>query len=338
LEKLPVPKELLVIDDSPRKADEGEPSTVFRYDQLYEFVSAITQKRAARPSFREGALAQLVADAALRSSEQRSWVDVPDLVLDAVRSTIYHCLAGKVAVITGGGSGIGRAVALRMAGAGARVFILGRRLEPLHEVVEELRKKGIGGGGSITPLSCDVADDKAVETAFKTVFEAVPAVDILVNSAGLNILARKAENLSIAEYRKVMAANTDGAFYCIHAVLPGMRKQKSGLVVNISSIAALRGLPIAGAAYCASKAAMSALGSAISSELWEQGVRVTNICPGEVDTPILDQRAEPPTTEARTLMLQADDVAEAVMMVASLPHRAHVSHLVIKPLVQQFWV
>jgi len=163
-------------------------------------------------------------------------------------------------------------------------------------------------------------------------------VDILVNSAGINIAARQASVLSLADYRKVMAANVDGAFYCIHQALPGMRQQKGGLIINISSVAALRGLPLGGAAYCASKAAMSVLGSTIAAELWAEGIRVSNVCPGEVNTPILDQRAVPPPEEQRSQMLQAEDVAETVMLIASLPPRAQVSQLVIKPTVQQFWL
>jgi len=117
-----------------------------------------------------------------------------------------------------------------------------------------------------------------------------------------------------------------------------MRAKKSGLIVNVSSVAALRGLSLAGAAYCASKAAMSALGSEISSEVYEDGVRVTNICPGEVNTPIMDQRPVVPSSEARSQMLQAEDVATAIMMVVTLPPRAHVPQLVVKPTVQQFWM
>jgi len=117
-----------------------------------------------------------------------------------------------------------------------------------------------------------------------------------------------------------------------------MRKQKNGLIINISSVSALRGLPLAGAAYCASKAAVNVLGSTIAAELHGDGIRVTNICPGEVNTPIIDQRAVPPPAEQRLKMLQAEDVADAVMLVATFPPRAQVSELVIKPTVQEFWV
>jgi len=344
LEKIPVPKEFLVIGDSPRNPEEGEASTVFRYDQLYEFVSAIVEKRAARPSFKDGALAQLAADSALRSHQERRWIDVPE-----ISAASDHNLFGKIAVVSGGGSGIGKAVALKLAGAGARVFILGRRLEVLKEVEEEFRKKAAGRTmmyGSISGVCCDVAISAKVEEAFTSIWNSLETanpgipkvVDVLVNSAGTNIPARQASILSIQDYKDVMADNVDGAFYCIHSVLPGMRKQKFGVIVNISSVAGLRGFPLGGGAYAASKAAMNVLGSTFSAELWEDGIRVSNICPGEVNTPIIDRRPKPSSAEQRSHMLQAEDVAEAVMLTVTLPPRAHVSQLVIKPTVQEFWV
>jgi len=208
----------------------------------------------------------------------------------------------------------------------------------LAEVVEEFRQTGVGSSGEIISTVCDVTDENSVSETFKKILANSKSVDILVNSAGTNIPARKAAELSISDYKKVMSANVDGAFFCIHAVIPSMMKQKEGLIVNVSSTAGLRGLPLAGSAYCASKAAMSALGSTISAELWSSGIRVTNLCPGEVNTPIIDQRPEIPSPEARAQMLQPEDVADTVMMLTQLPPRAHVPQLVIKPTVQQFWL
>jgi len=208
----------------------------------------------------------------------------------------------------------------------------------LAEVVEEFRQTGVGSSGEIISTVCDVTDENSVSETFKKILANSKSVDILVNSAGTNIPARKAAELSISDYKKVMSANVDGAFFCIHAVIPSMMKQKDGLIVNVSSTAGLRGLPLAGSAYCASKASMSALGSTISAELWSSGIRVTNLCPGEVNTPIIDQRPEIPSPEARAQMLQPEDVADTVMMLTQLPPRAHVPQLVIKPTVQQFWL
>lgn len=344
LVKKAVPKEFLVTSGSPRVPDVGLPTTVFRYDQVYEFVSAIVQKRSASPSFADGASAQVVADAALRSCKERRWIDIPNpnqiqssAVMNnpLVNQPKQKDLANKIAIITGGGTGMGRGIALRFAEHGARVYILGRRLEPLLEVVEISKKAN--PDGQIIPVSCDVSSEAEVAKVFGKILSEVPRLDILVNSAGLNIANRKADVLSVADYRKVMSANVDGAFYCIHAVIPQMRKQGDGLIINISSVAAKRGLPLAGSAYCASKAAMSAMGSTISAELHPYGIRVANICPGEVNTPILDQRAVPPPQEKRVMMLQPEDIADATLMIAKLPPRAHVPELVIKPTNQDFW-
>jgi len=119
--------------------------------------------------------------------------------------------------------------------------------------------------------------------------------------------------------------------------LPALIKQGGGLIINISSVAAKRGLPLGGAAYCASKAALSALGSTISGDLYSYGIRVANICPGEVATPLLDKRPVPVPMEKRLLLLQPEDLGEAALMIAKLPPRAHVPEMVIKPTTQDFW-
>eukprot|EP01127_Copromyxa_protea_P011838 TRINITY_DN3013_c0_g3_i1.p1 TRINITY_DN3013_c0_g3~~TRINITY_DN3013_c0_g3_i1.p1 ORF type:complete len:653 (-),score=180.09 TRINITY_DN3013_c0_g3_i1:46-2004(-) len=342
LEKLAVPEELLVISGSPRVPSEGVPSTVFRYDQMYEFVSAIVEKRPAQPSFIEGASAQVVADAVIQSSDLRRWIDIAPLSSQPTSSPSSSSsspsslpLSGKVAVVTGGGTGIGRAVALKFASQGASVFVLGRRLEPLQEVQATHKKSS--SAGCVTPFSCDVGDFEAVQSVFAKIVSASGRIDILVNSAGVNIAERHSNVLTFENYRHLMKVNLDGTFNAIHESLPHMKQQKGGLIVNVSSVAALRGLPLAGSAYCASKAAVSGLGSTIASEQWEDNIRVCNFCPGEVNTPIIDQRAVPPSAEARALMLQPEDCADAILMVALLPSRAQVSEMVIKPTVQQFW-
>jgi len=342
LVKTPVPPELLVVPGSPRHPTEGEPSKIFRYDQLWEFVSAICEKRLAQPSFYDGASAQIVADCALESSASRRWVDIPlEKVplpqLQKLRIEESVSLNGKVAVITGGGTGIGRGIALRFASEGARVYVLGRRLETLNEVVAT--NKSATGRENVHAVECDVSNSDAVKKAFTAILSQTSnAVDILVNSAGNNIAKRGIDILSVEDYKAVMTSNIDGTFYCTSAVLPSMRARGGGLIINISSVAALRGLPLAGAAYCASKAAVNALGSTIAAESYQHNIRVTNICPGEVNTPLIDKRAVPDPPEKRAVMLQPEDLADAALMVAKLPPRASVPELVIKPTVQQFWL
>jgi len=246
-------------------------------------------------------------------------------------------LQGKVAVITGGGTGIGRGIALRFAAEGARVFILGRRSETLNEVIATNKEQS--GRSNISGIECDVSNSDAVKQTFTAILaQTSNVIDILVNSAGNNIAKRGIEILSIEDYKAVMASNVDGTFFCCNAVLPSMRLRGGGLIINISSVAGMRGLPLAGAAYCASKAAVNALGSTIAAEQFSYNIRVTNICPGEVNTPLIDKRAIPDPPEKRAVMLQPEDLADAAVMIAKLPARATIPELVIKPTVQQFWL
>jgi NADP-dependent 3-hydroxy acid dehydrogenase YdfG len=122
----------------------------------------------------------------------------------------------------------------------------------------------------------------------------------------------------------------------MHAVLPQMRARGDGLIVNISSIAGKRALALGGIAYCASKFAMTALGTAVGNEVAPDGVRITNVYPGEVNTPILDNRPQPVSDERKASMLQPEDVGALVLSVACLPPRAHVPELIIKPTVQEY--
>ena len=240
-------------------------------------------------------------------------------------------LAGKNALITGGGTGIGAAVAIALAAEGCRVAIAGRRAEPLLETAERF-----SGEPSIQTHTVDVADRDSVRALFDWAGRELGRVDILVNSAGINVPRRSMAELEPDEWDRILAVNATGAFNCIHAVLPQMREQRDGVIVNISSIAGLRTGLIGGVAYNASKFAMSALGLSVAVEFKDEGIRVTNIYPGEVETPILDNRPVPVSAEHRAQILQPEDVAAAVMMVVQLPPRAHVPELVIKPTTQAF--
>ena len=135
---------------------------------------------------------------------------------------------------------------------------------------------------------------------------------------------------------KIMAINASGVYDAMRCVLPGMRKRRDGLIVNICSIAGKRAWTLAGIGYCASKFAVSAMTTAVALEEGRNGIRVTSVCPGEVETPILNDRPVKPTAEHRAKMLQPEDVADAVLMIACLPPRAHVAEMVIKPVVQDY--
>jgi NAD(P)-dependent dehydrogenase (short-subunit alcohol dehydrogenase family) len=240
-------------------------------------------------------------------------------------------LAGRTALITGGGSGIGREVARRFLAEGARAVITGRTESKLRDAWDAL-----GRHERLLYRACDVASAQQVGALVAWATQQLGRIDILVNNAGLNIKERGVRELTPDSWRLLLAANLDGAFYCIHAVLPQMLERRDGLIINISSVAGKRASPLGGAAYAASKFGMSALSHCLGVEMKDSGIRCSAIYPGEVDTPILEVRPQPVTPEQRQQILQPDDVAEAVLFVATLPPRVSVPELIIKPTVQPY--
>jgi NADP-dependent 3-hydroxy acid dehydrogenase YdfG len=240
-------------------------------------------------------------------------------------------LNGKTAVVTGGGTGIGAACALALADAGCRVAILGRREDKLRDTAAQQ-----SAGEPISVFACDVADRAAVDHIFQQLSESLGRIDILVNSAGVNIAQRSMKELQPSDWDLLLQVNATGAYNCMRSVLPGMREQGDGVIINICSVAGLRANLLGGVAYNASKFAMAALGTTVAQEEKDRGIRVSNVYPGEVETPILDHRPVPVSAEHRSRILQPEDVAAAVMMIVSLPPRAHIPDLVIKPTTQTF--
>jgi NADP-dependent 3-hydroxy acid dehydrogenase YdfG len=238
-------------------------------------------------------------------------------------------LTGKTAVVTGGGTGIGAAVAVSLANEGCRVVICGRREEPLQAVLDAY-------DGEMLLRTCDVANRDDVNSFFAWATEQLGQIDILVQSAGINVPKRSSAELSPEDWDRIMSVNATGAYNCLAAVLPGMRSRGDGLVVNISSVAGIRASPLGGPAYAASKFAMSALGLTVGLEVKDDGVRISNVYPGEVETPILDKRPVPVSAEHRAKILQPEDVASAVHLIACLPPRAHIPELTITPTTQGF--
>ena len=237
-------------------------------------------------------------------------------------------LQDNVAIVTGGGSGIGAAIAVALANEGCHVYIVGRSESKLSDVANDSKL--------IVPHVGDVTDRSAVDTLIQQVKQKHGRIDLLVNSAGTNIAKRSIAELSVEDWERVMAINTSGAFNTIQAVLPTMREQKRGTIINIASVAGRRAILLGGVAYNASKFAMTALGATVGEEEKANGIRVTNIHPGEVETPILDARPVPVSAEHRAKILQPEDLAEAVLMVVKLPPRARVPELVIVPTMQTF--
>jgi len=240
-------------------------------------------------------------------------------------------LHDKSVLVTGGGSGIGLGIALALAREGCRVVICGRNEEKLQRAAATH-----DGQPSILARPCDVADRGAVARLIAWCDGEIGPLDIVAHAAGINVVRRRMAEIDPADFDRVLAVNTTGLFNVLHAVLPGMRKRRQGLFFNISSVAGKRALPLAGPAYAASKFAASALGTAVGLEERPNGIRLTNIYPGEVDTPLLDQRPVPVSAEKKAAMVHPEDIAACVIAIAKLPEHVVVPELVITPTYQEF--
>ena len=240
-------------------------------------------------------------------------------------------LAGKTALITGGATGIGQGIAIALAREGCRVAIAGRRDDKLRAAAA-----GWSGDPKILTHVVDVADRKSVAELIGWAEKELGKIDILVNAAGINTAKRTMSDMPPETWDEVMAINATGAYNCIAAALPAMRARKDGLIININSISGHRASLLGGIAYSASKFALTALGTAVALEEGKNGIRVTSICPGEVDTPLLRRRPVAVSPENLARILQPEDVAAAVLMVCCLPPRAHVHDMIIKPTFQDF--
>jgi NAD(P)-dependent dehydrogenase (short-subunit alcohol dehydrogenase family) len=236
--------------------------------------------------------------------------------------------SSPVAVVTGAGSGVGRATALKFAREGWHVALLGRRSGPLLETIAQApaaaRKR-------LAALPCDLAQPETIDATAREVLRRFERVDVLVNAAGNNIPQRSLSELSRADYNAIMNANVNGVLYLVQAFLPAMRKQGAGTVVNIGSEAGKQASAKAGAAYVVSKFGLTGLTQTINAEERPNGIRACCIFPGDIDTPLLNKRPTPPAPEARTRMMQPDDIAACVWFVATLPARATVEELLIRP-------
>ncbi len=240
-------------------------------------------------------------------------------------------LQGKTVLIIGGGTGIGAGCAIAFAEAGAQVAISGRRIEKLGEAAAKFT-----GKNTILCHAADVSDREEARELIEWATKELGRIDILIHCAGINIPKRAMNVLDPADWDKLMLVNATGAFNAMHFVLPQMRERKDGLIINVSSIAGLRASILGGVAYSASKFAMTALGTTVGVEERNNGIRVTNVYPGEVETPILDARPVPVSKEHRAKILQPEDIASVLVAVAALPPRAHVAELLIKPTTQEY--
>ena len=236
-------------------------------------------------------------------------------------------LQDHVCLISGGGSGIGRATALRMAKDGAKIVIVGRTESKLKTVQSEIESCG----GTATIHELDVANVEATQAMVNEVLEEFGRINVLVNSAGDISLHRKLLDTTLEDIDLTLNSNVTGTIVLTQAVVPQMLKAQSGTIVNVSSLVGITPSQVSGVIYSAAKAAVINFTRYLNRELANTGIRACVILPGEVDTPFLEKRPKPPTIDARKGMVAAEDVAEAIALMARLPQRAMIEELVIRP-------
>ena len=224
---------------------------------------------------------------------------------------------------------MGEAIALALSKEGAKVAISGRQQAKLDAVASQT-------DSTVLTHTVNVADRDSVRELFDWFGQSLGQLHLLVNCAGINVPNRSMGELAPEDWDRLITINATGAFNCMHYGLPLMRPHKTGLIINISSTSGKRAAPLGGVGYNASKFAMAALGTSANEDERENGIRVTTIFPGEVDTPILLDRPVPPSAEHRASILKASDIADITLAIAKLPPLAHVPELVIKPVRQSF--
>lgn len=240
-------------------------------------------------------------------------------------------LEGKVAVVTGAGSGMGRSTATLLAAEGASVVLVGRRSEVLDDVATAIT----ADGGHAVVKAADISSKAEVDALVEDVRTSLGPVDILVNNAGSASKVLNVRWISQEEWNEVLDVNLNAVYLLTQAVLPDMLSRNTGTIITVSSLAAVNPNLLGGAAYGAAKAAVRNFMTYLHNTFRNEGLRAVTILPGETATPILDNRARPPHPEERDAMVQPEDVARAIHLVATLPQRTVVQELVIAPTVQR---
>lgn len=241
-------------------------------------------------------------------------------------------LQGTVAIVTGATSGIGQATALALAAAGAKVAVAGRREDRLEELAGKIE------GALAVPT--DVTDEAQCRALVERTKEELGSVDVLVNNAGVMLLG-PIEGADTEDWRRMVAVNLLGLFYCTHAALPLMREQGGGDIVNVSSVAGRRATSFAGV-YNATKFGVVGFSEALRQETVGSGIRVVVIEPGAVRTELIEQITNPVVREAAEKYiadmkepLEADDIARAILYAVSQPPHVSVNEVLVRPTEQR---
>jgi 3-oxoacyl-[acyl-carrier protein] reductase len=239
----------------------------------------------------------------------------------AMNNTNSGRLSGQVAIVTGGGHGIGAGIAKRLAQLGATTVICGRQHSSLDQTANSIR----GDGGRCEPIECDVTALASVESLAAQVRDRFQRADILVNNAGVGSFSTPLHELSPEQWDLVMNTNLRGAYYCMRAFAPMMIEARFGHIVNISSIASKN--PLAkGAVYAASKWGLNGLSYSVAEELRAHNIRVSVICPGSTQSEL-----SPHAGKESSRMLKPDDIAHVVEMIVTQSPQSFTSEVIIRP-------
>jgi short-subunit dehydrogenase len=228
------------------------------------------------------------------------------------------------ALITGASSGIGKATALAFAQAGIHVALISRSSDPLLAVAAQARQAGV----EATAYAFDLCQTPQISEQIHKIATTFGPINILVNNAGMGYTATLADT-SLSDWQRIIDLNLTSVFECTKAILPGMRQQGGGSIINVVSIAGQQVFPNWGA-YCVSKFGLMALSKAFAAEERSHGIRVCAICPGAVNTPIWDTE----TVQAdfdRSAMLTPEIVAQSILQAVQLPQQAVIEELTLMP-------
>ena len=239
-------------------------------------------------------------------------------------------LKDRVVFVTGAGSGIGQCVAVALAEEGANLVLASRTEARLEETARQIRALG----SAVLFASTDVTDREAVDRLVRQALDRFGGIDMLVNNAGINTKKRGIADMPLEVWDRVVDVNLTGAFNCVRAVLPRMQERQEGLIINIASMAGKGASVVGGAAYGASKFGMVSMTHSINLEQGQNGIRACVICPGEVDTPILEHRPVPVPEARRRNILRSEDIAAAVVYVALQAPRVVIQEIHILPRVR----
>lgn len=235
-------------------------------------------------------------------------------------------LDGKIAWVTGAGSGIGEAAALSLAQAGATVVLTGRRREPLESVAGRINQSGMA---HVQPA--DLTEAAQVQRVGDHIRANLGRLDILVNNAGVNIVERHWGQLTPQRIDTLLQGNLAGALYCVTVALPFMRDQKDGLMIHTASMAGRFIGGLSGPIYTVAKHGIVAMSHGLNMQECVHGIRSTVFLPGEVATPILDKRPTPVPPEVRAKMVQPADCGDLIRYIACLPRHVVMNEVHLSP-------